>query len=285
MRPKLKIEIGTIHNRLKVIKEVESKNTTAAIFECECSCGKICNATAAQLVHGKKKSCGCQKIDSAKKLCIDRNTTHGLSHTREYTKIYQDRTRIRHKERIKERKKIYQRENKLKVFRAYSKDGIIKCARCGETDDRILNIDHVNGGGRVHQRKTSMIYRDLIKRNFPAGFQVLCQNCNIIKMHENNEMHRKSSNYSNNQKRYKQKLRMELIGHYSNGINACVKCGNKDIRVLCIDHINGGGCQDIKNNGNFWYRLKRLDHPLGFQILCQNCNRRKMYDNDEWRKT
>ena len=95
MKPKLKIEIGKTYNRLKVVKSIKTQSSSAT-FKCECCCGKICIATASQLFHGKKKSCGCQKIDSAKELCIERNTTHGLSHTKEYTKIYQDRTRLKH---------------------------------------------------------------------------------------------------------------------------------------------------------------------------------------------
>ena len=283
MREKLKIEIGKTYNRLTVVKQLESDGGSAK-FECKCLCGNVCQANASQLFHSKKKSCGCQKIDSAKILCVERNTTHGLSHTKKYAKTYQDRTREKHKKRIKDRKRKYQKDLKLKVFKAYSKDGIIKCCRCGENDDRVLNIDHINGGGRIHQRKVSNIYQDLLNRNFPEGFQVLCQNCNIIKMHENNEMHRVESINSNLHKNCKQKLRRQLIYHYSNGANSCKKCGNDNFYVLCLDHIEGGGCKDFRKNGNLWYYLKRNNFPIGMQVLCQNCNRRKMYENNEYSK-
>jgi hypothetical protein len=55
-----------------------------------------------------------------------------------------------------------------------------------------LCIDHVNGGGRKHaQELGGHVYEWIVKNNYPQGFQVLCQNCNIIKKIENKEDFRK----------------------------------------------------------------------------------------------
>lgn len=55
------------------------------------------------------------------------------------------------------------------------------CSCCGETTVAFLTLDHINGCG-LAQRKIegsgSTNYRRLIKQGFPAGFRVLCFNCN-----------------------------------------------------------------------------------------------------------
>lgn len=66
------------------------------------------------------------------------------------------------------------------VFAAY---GGYKCACCGETQPKFLQIDHVDNDGAEHRRETGgSIYSWLKKNGFPQkGFQVLCANCNSAK--------------------------------------------------------------------------------------------------------
>lgn len=81
----------------------------------------------------------------------------------------------------------YRKRNKLAVIRHYS-GGTCKCSHCGHSDIRALQIDHTNSGGEAHRRNiTQDFYMWLIKNNFPEGYQVLCANCQQVKMHENNE--------------------------------------------------------------------------------------------------
>lgn len=61
-----------------------------------------------------------------------------------------------------------------------------RCACCGESNFEFLAIDHIDGGGNEHRRSLSRsdadtIVRWLKRNNFPAGFQVLCHNCNMAK--------------------------------------------------------------------------------------------------------
>lgn len=60
-----------------------------------------------------------------------------------------------------------------------------QCACCGETEPRFLGIDHINGGGSAHRKTIGLsgksIYYWLKNNGFPAGFQVLCHNCNSAK--------------------------------------------------------------------------------------------------------
>ncbi len=71
-----------------------------------------------------------------------------------------------------------------------------KCVRCGFTDKRALNIDHVNGGGskEAHSFKNGYEYLKKILeaiKNRSDKYQLLCSNCNQIKKHENNEVAKK----------------------------------------------------------------------------------------------
>jgi hypothetical protein len=94
----------------------------------------------------------------------------------------------------KDKKKVWftERYKRLKdtVFNAY---GGYKCACCGETEPLFLTIDHIDSDGSKHRREITpeghdyrdyrsstgyKTYRWLENNNFPAGFQVLCSNCN-----------------------------------------------------------------------------------------------------------
>lgn len=90
----------------------------------------------------------------------------------------------------------YFRENNKKTYqliRSKVIDGYGgKCNRCGFTDPRALQVDHVNGGGtqetanRWKGSVRSFLYW-LVNNNFPDGYQLLCANCNSIKRIENQE--------------------------------------------------------------------------------------------------
>lgn len=73
---------------------------------------------------------------------------------------------------------------KDECFKAY---GGYRCVCCGEQEPKFLSIDHVANDGAEH-RKTMFtnhyygsIYAWLRRNDYPAGFQVLCMNCNFGK--------------------------------------------------------------------------------------------------------
>jgi DNA-binding HxlR family transcriptional regulator len=67
-----------------------------------------------------------------------------------------------------------------------------KCARCGISDQRVLQIDHISGGGR-HERmafKSNHPYYSHVIEELKHGskdYQLLCANCNNIKLIEAKE--------------------------------------------------------------------------------------------------
>jgi len=63
------------------------------------------------------------------------------------------------------------------------------CDRCGFSDERALQVDHVNGGGSSEHkglnRSTTSYYKMVLKNT--EKFQLLCANCQWIKRWENDE--------------------------------------------------------------------------------------------------
>ena len=70
-------------------------------------------------------------------------------------------------------------------------------------------------------------------------------------------------------------MRIDALNNYSDGTEPhCMCCGEKEIKFLCIDHINGGGVKHRKQikGGNIYLWLKKNNYPSGFRTLCHNCN-------------
>ena len=101
------------------------------------------------------------------------------AHKTLYMKKYRA-THQEYRERQNTNSKAYGRKLRSQVLDAYGR--ICQC--CGETEEHFLTVDHINGGGCQHRKQVkggSIFHTWLIKRNFPADFQILCMNCNWAK--------------------------------------------------------------------------------------------------------
>lgn len=92
----------------------------------------------------------------------------------------------------KEKRKLYAKKCRLKVRIDVINMLGGKCVKCGFTDLRALQLDHINGWGARERRNANdniRVYRKY--RNNPEEakkiLQVLCANCNIIKRDERRE--------------------------------------------------------------------------------------------------
>lgn len=66
------------------------------------------------------------------------------------------------------------------------------------------------------------------------------------------------------------KIKLSVLAHYG-GICAC--CSETRHEFLCIDHVNGGGNahrRTLKQSFHRW--LRDNNFPVGFRVLCHNCN-------------
>jgi hypothetical protein len=69
--------------------------------------------------------------------------------------------------------------------------------------------------------------------------------------------------------------RLRILAHYSQGTMRCACCSEPRIEFLTIDHIDGGGHRHRKEVGSgnkFYLWIIRNDFPDGFRVLCMNCN-------------
>ena len=90
----------------------------------------------------------------------------------------------REKERYDKNKTVFL-ENRKKLFRE-RRELIVKsyggkCVCCGESNFEFLALDHVNGGGRQDRIKNGPVnqeYYQIIKKNYPKKYRLLCHNCN-----------------------------------------------------------------------------------------------------------
>lgn len=76
---------------------------------------------------------------------------------------------------------------------------------------------------------------------------------------------------------YNRSIRKKVLDHYG---HRCVCCGETKVEFLCIDHVNGEGnkhrLEINKGSGTpTYYWLIKNNYPVGFQVLCHNCNQAK----------
>jgi hypothetical protein len=160
------------------------------------------------------------------------------------------------------------------TFTAYGS----KCVDCGESNFAFLSIDHINGGGNIHRQELgaggSRMYRWLRKQDFPhdGRFQLLCHNCNFFKLASSRQPGYGSSAH------WRDVLRRETFAAYG---GKCACCGENRLKVLTIDHINGGGSKYRRETGrrggvDFYKLLRDTGFPQDeYQALCHNCNQAK----------
>ncbi|MDD3412375.1 MAG: hypothetical protein PHY47_00055 [Lachnospiraceae bacterium] len=85
-----------------------------------------------------------------------------------------------------------------------------------------------------------------------------------------------SMTYEAKKEFYKNK-RLEVINALG---DKCCRCNFDDLRVLQIDHINGGGSQERKTKSGTSYLYHVLKNLSKYQLLCANCNWIKRYEED-----
>lgn len=93
--------------------------------------------------------------------------------------------------------------------------------------------------------------------------------------------------YNASKYHYRERTKIQVLSHYSNGELKFKHCGYTDIRALCLDHIKHNGSKDRKQNKiasrgskgmNSYESYKKLGYPDGLQVLCFNCNTIKEWE-------
>lgn len=118
-------------------------------------------------------------------------------------------------------------------------------------------------------------------KNYSDGFNIYCKPCRVkyqrICFLKNPDTQRKYK------RKWLKMLKEKVYNHYSGGNIKCAKCGFTDIRALSVDHINGNGSKHRQKigHGDTYRWLVNNNFPIGFQILCMNCQFIKKSENKE----
>lgn len=91
----------------------------------------------------------------------------------------QRKYRAENRDAVLERCKLNRQRHRMNALEAYG----AWCHCCNERRLEFLCIDHINGGGNQHRKEiksnsSDFLFRWLARHKFPAGFRVLCHNCN-----------------------------------------------------------------------------------------------------------
>ncbi len=141
-----------------------------------------------------------------------------------------------------------------------------KCSECGESTPEVLQLNHIHGGGRK-ERKTSShgvhTPHNILKgKKNKDDYNLLCANCNIL--------------YEYKVGKKVQPGPSHLAAILKIG-DKCAECGITDMRVLQINHLNGGGGKDQRYYGSGSLGLHRAivsgrRNTNDLNILCANHN-------------
>src|SRR4030042_5509677 len=74
---------------------------------------------------------------------------------------------------------------------------------------------------------------------------------NKIPLYKKTIEYRKNTDYNKKQRYEYMKDRYEIIAFLG---GECIICGETDIRCLQIDHVNGGGTKERKENSSGYYK-------------------------------
>lgn len=105
--------------------------------------------------------------------------------------------RIEYRAEYRLKRKEYEKDNRQKKKKAVFDAMGGKCIRCGFSDYRAIQLDHINGDGADDKRSgntngNAYYIRALVSFIKKEGrYQLLCANCNWIKRFENNEHYKK----------------------------------------------------------------------------------------------
>jgi len=76
--------------------------------------------------------------------------------------------------------------------------------------------------------------------------------------------------------RWKDNIRKQCLEHYG---SECIWCGEKDVGMLTLDHVNNDGNFERKNLNVYWtwHHAVKTGFPNKYQILCMGCNAYKSW--------
>lgn len=193
---------GQRFGKLVVLSWHDQPNKNKHRWHCRCDCGREVRFEGNRLRNGKSVYCGsiscrpskirfestricaqCQVAKPHEDFYILKKSGKIPSYCKPCHLERQGTSYRAHLEHRKAKSRAYARGVKKEVVDAYGG----RCTCCGEATLDFLCIDHVHGDGAKHRAANgingggTMMYNFLKRNGYPAGFQVLCNNCNWAK--------------------------------------------------------------------------------------------------------
>jgi hypothetical protein len=185
----------------------------------------------------------------------------------------------RNKELYAESKKIAYQIIKTDIITYYGG----QCIICGESNQLLLSLDHIDGNGRQHRKEVLGIdsgtgFYKWVLDNKPDNLRLLCYNCNCqTKMTIPKIPADLTSKEKEPFRKRARRIALKIRAFQAYG-GCCQECGIDKLEFLTIDHINNDGAEHRREIGPDIYPwLENNNFPEGFQILCFNCNYMKHF--------
>jgi hypothetical protein len=129
------------------------------------------------------------------KKCHYNQTRKWISKNNKKVNQYAGKWRDNNRPKLKEyRVKTYEHRKEWMIeYRTKWRDKVLnhlgnKCKKCGYSDKRALQIDHINGGGYEDRKDLIVGFYKKVIEDKSNKYQLLCANCNWIKKNENGEV-------------------------------------------------------------------------------------------------
>jgi hypothetical protein len=188
---------GQRFGKLLVLERLPNTRKGMAKWLCRCDCGKTSVPITSSLLLGRSVSCGCHRLTvigkikicsicKEKKLHKEFYVTGRKKHSSDYiasfckvcaVAVKREQYR-KNAESIKARIRWHRSSARMDVLGAYGG----KCKCCGETEEKLLAVDHVHNNGAEHRKEKGMrgasFYRWIRRQGYPDDYQILCCNCN-----------------------------------------------------------------------------------------------------------
>jgi hypothetical protein len=105
------------------------------------------------------------------------------------------------------------------------------------------------------------------------GFNYRCKECD--KLLRQTGKHRARSNELKRSQHFK--CKMKVLRYYGGDVPLCYCCKEPNVEFLAIDHTNNNGADHRREIGisggyHFYRWLIKMNYPLGYRVLCHNCN-------------
>lgn len=241
---------------------------------------KFCSTCNIELTENNWNPCHIRRQENICKVCNNRSRIWKQNNPEKLRASIQKQN----KETQLRRRRLYYWKIKIKALDILGRTCII----CGESDMRVLQINHLNGLGKNEGLRSDTMYRAIVNGTRTINdLDLRCANCNWKYEYErgarlipewvceklNIQIPKILSEIQGEKKKkldYRWKIKLQVQNMFG---GKCIICGISDPRVLHINHKNGrGGKKDIDGTALHRAILSGKRDSIDLDLRCVNHN-------------